>query len=201
MSFHMDPRQFEAYQAALGDVGLREIPGPKHNPAILEMFEKVGASWFKADEVAWCGAYLGALLVDVGLPILPGGRSVTARSWHLESWGVAVPIEKAPKGALIVLRRGDYVGRSGHVALLHRLVRNDNGEVVGFFLVGGNQSNSVSIQYYDRFDAQGRDLLLSARVYASSAKVVRTPQVDGAVQNTGILVAIGLAFLALIFGR
>jgi uncharacterized protein (TIGR02594 family) len=204
MNITMDSRQFAAYQDALGDVGLREIPGPEHNPLILEMFRKVGASWFKQDEVPWCGAYVGAQLIDQGLPALPGGKSVTARAWHTEGWGRSVPIESAPKGAVISMRRGAYNGSSGHVAFLHRLIKDQAGKVTGFVLVGGNQGNAVTQRQYDRFDSQGRDLLLSARVWpgspapaAPSSRPSSSPGLTPVAQNGGIIAAIVLAVMAL----
>jgi len=200
MSFHMDPRQAEAYRVALDDQGTKEIPGPRDNPWVTEAFRMVGAPWFKDDETAWCGAAAGRWMVEVGLPVLPGGKSVTARAWHNEGWGIEVPIERAPKGAVIVMRRGAYDGNSGHVALLHKLVRDAAGKVTGFYLVGGNQSNAINVQYYDRYDSQGRDLLLSARVWPSSERPAVAPEVAETVKSGGIVMAILLALAALIFG-
>jgi uncharacterized protein (TIGR02594 family) len=199
MTFHMDIRQAQAYRIAMDDQGTKEVPGPRDNPWVVEAFRMVGASWFKDDETAWCGAAAGRWMVEAGLPVLAGGKSVTARAWHNEGWGVAVPIEQAPKGAVIVLRRGSYNGTSGHVALLHRLVRDAAGKVVGFELIGGNQSNAINVQYYDRYDSQGRDLLLSARVWPSEEKPAVSPEVNDMVNKGGILVAI-IAALAALFG-
>jgi uncharacterized protein (TIGR02594 family) len=200
MTIHMDPRQAQAYRIAMDDQGTKEIPGPRNNPWVVEAFRMVGASWFKDDETAWCGAAAGRWMVEAGLPVLPGGKSVTARAWHNEPWGVAVPIEQAPTGSVIVLRRGSYDGTSGHVALLHKLVRNEAGEVTGFYLIGGNQSNQIGVQYYDRFDSKGRDMLLSARVWPSSEKPAVAPEVTETVKSGGIIVAIMLALAALFFG-
>jgi len=200
MSIHMDPRQAAAYRIAMDDQGTKEIPGPRDNPWVTEAFRMVGASWFKDDETAWCGAAAGRWMVEAGLPVLPGGKSVTARAWHNEPWGIEVPIEQAPTGAVIVMRRGSYDGNSGHVALLHKLVRDESGRVIGFYLVGGNQSNMVNVQYYDRFDDQGRDLLLSARIWPSDEKPAMEPEVVKTFEHGGIIMAILLALAALIFG-
>lgn len=203
MSFHMDPRQYAAYEDALKDVGLREIPGPKHNPLILEMFRKVGASWFDADEVPWCGAYQGAQFIDHGLPALPGGKSVTARSWHHEKWGIEVPIEEAERGTLIVLRRGSYDGNSGHVAQLHRLIKNSSGDVTGFLLVGGNQSNAVTLQQYSRYNSAGQDMLLSARIWPAELTErpgMISPEKASEFSLPAALIAILVAVAAFFFG-
>jgi uncharacterized protein (TIGR02594 family) len=200
MSFHMDPKQAQAYRIAMDDQGTKEIPGPRNNPWVVEAFRMVGASWFKNDETAWCGAAAGRWMVEAGLPVLPGGKSVTARAWHNEEWGADVPIEKAPTGAVIVLRRGAYDGNSGHVALLHKLVRDAAGAVIGFYLVGGNQSNTVNVQYYDRFDKQGRDLLLSARVWPSSERPIVSPGITESAKTGGIIAAILLAVAAFFGG-
>jgi len=196
----MDPRQAKAYRIAMDDQGTKEIPGPRDNPWVVEAFRMVGASWFDNDEPAWCGAAVGRWMVEAGLPVLPGGKSVTARAWHNEGWGVAVPIEQAPVGAVISMRRGNYDGNSGHVALLNKLVRDASGKVTGFYLVGGNQANMINVQYYDRFDSQGRDLLLSARIWPSDEKPTVSPEVNDMVNKSGVIVAILLALAALFFG-
>lgn len=117
-------------KSAFKDLGLKEIPGPKDNPKIVGMFAKVGHSWVKDDETAWCAAFVGSHLEGTGYR---STRSLMARS-YLKFGKKTLP----KRGAIMVIPRG----RSdvyGHVAFVLGV---ENGRV---YYLGGNQSNSVSI--------------------------------------------------------
>ena len=122
--------------AARKDVGLKEIVGSRHEPRIVAFFAKAGAPWVKDDETAWCAAFVGAKLAEAGVK---GTGSLLARSYT--GWGQAL---KAPApGAITVFKRaGSPV--LGHVAFFLR----DLGAQVE--VLGGNQSNSVSIARYSK---------------------------------------------------
>lgn len=49
-------------------IGTQEIRGPKHNGWIVNMWKRLGA-WFRDDETAWCGGFVGHCMDAVGLPI------------------------------------------------------------------------------------------------------------------------------------
>jgi len=199
MSVAMDPRQRAAYELAVREIGTKEIPGPRHNPSVVQYFADVGEDWVKDDETAWCGAFAGSTLVRSGLPAVEG--PLGAQNWHKKGWGVDVPIDDAQPGDLIVLRRGPPGTWKGHVAYLHRVIRQGGtGKVIGFELVGGNQSNSVNAQYYDRFDQYG-DKLLGVRRWPSERKPgVVSPEAAQKATPYGVIIAIVLAAIALIFG-
>jgi hypothetical protein len=188
---NMDPRQKQAYRAMLDLIGLKEIPGPEDHPWITEGWKIVGADWYDDDETAWCGLAAGRVIKEAGLPILEGGMSVQARAWHDKGWGVQVPLEDAPQGAIIVLRN--------HVAFLHELNRNAKGEITGYKLLGGNQSNRISIQTYG-LRTVGRSEFLSARVWPAPSGVPSIGAGKKPVTQIGIIAAI-LAAIAVLIGR
>jgi len=133
----MDQRQKKAYALASEDVGMREIAGPRHNPEIVSDFEKVGHSWVKDDETAWCSSFVGARLEDAGLP---STRALNARS-YLE-WGEPVTLDNAQPGDVVVFWRDKPSSWKGHVGFFVRRA----GEFIE--VLGGNQANAVNVARY-----------------------------------------------------
>ncbi len=108
-------------------IGLREIPGPKHNPTIVKWLVKLKA-WWKEDETPWCGTFVAHCFDAVG--IKPSKHWYRARDW--ETWGAVV---QPQVGAVAVFSRSG----GGHV-----------GFIVGesathYAILGGNQGNAVNI--------------------------------------------------------
>ena len=118
-------------------LGLDEWPGAKHNPKIVGFFEDVGHGWVKDDETAWCAAFVGSVLAQVGLP---HSGKLNARSYL--DWGEAVDMRDARAGDVVVFWRGKPNGWQGHVAFL---VRFEGDRVI---VRGGNQGNKVSDASY-----------------------------------------------------
>lgn len=118
-------------------LGLDEWPGAKHNPQILGFFEDVGHGWVKDDETAWCAAFVGSVLAQVGLP---HSGKLNARSYL--DWGRDVPVRDARAGDVVVFWRGSPTSWQGHVAFL---VRFEGNQVI---VRGGNQGNKVSDAAY-----------------------------------------------------
>ncbi len=116
------------------DVGIREVDGTPGNPDVMRYYKDVGADWVKDDDVAWCAAFAGSCLERAGLT---STRSLMARSYL--KWGQK--ISRPRMGAVAVLRRGKNKNL-GHVGFYV----GENGRSV--FLLGGNQSDSVSIGSY-----------------------------------------------------
>lgn len=130
----------QAIFAAAGEyIGIAEWPGAKHNPAVVEMFAKVGHDWVEDDETPWCAAFVGAVLAGLGLPHT---GKLNARSYM--GWGAEVRMQDARPGDVVVLWRGSQTSWQGHVAFL---VRFDGDRVV---LRGGNQGNGVTDAPYPR---------------------------------------------------
>lgn len=118
-------------------VGLKEIVGSKHEPRIVKFFADAGHAWVKDDETAWCAAFANAMLKRAGIE---GTGSLAARSFL--QWGEK--LDKPRVGCLVVLSRGNPKGWQGHVGFY---VGEDRTHI---HVLGGNQSNAVSIARYSK---------------------------------------------------
>lgn len=116
------------YAAAKSKFGEKEIPGNKDNPFILECFKTTS---YKADhdETAWCAAFIGWVLKQVGLKGSGSAAAVSYLKWGVE---LKVPV----KGCIMVLQ---HPSGGHHVTIFDR---EENGRVYG---LGGNQSNQVNV--------------------------------------------------------
>ena len=122
-----------AFAELLADV--REIPGDKSNPRILEYLATttLGGDGV-GDDTAWCSAFVNFCL---RMARVAGTNSAAARSWL--AWGQA----SDPRvGSVCVLWRGSLDGWQGHVGF----VLGWNGGAV--HLLGGNQGDRVSVQSF-----------------------------------------------------
>lgn len=115
-------------------IGMREIPGAKHESRILKFWEAIKAP-YRDDETSWCGAFVGGVLSESGLPIVSGGAA--ARGWLK----LAKKLDKPAVGAVVVFWRGDPKGWSGHVGFV--VGRDKAGNIM---VLGGNQSDAVNIK-------------------------------------------------------
>jgi uncharacterized protein (TIGR02594 family) len=113
-------------------IGTKEIPGPKNNPVIMGWAARLGGwvkSFYKNDEIPWCGLFMAAVMQEAGLPAPKGALSAAA--WA--SWGVALP--SPALGAALVFKRPG----GGHVGLY---VGED---ATHYHVLGGNQGDAVSV--------------------------------------------------------
>ena len=117
---------------ALGELGVREVPGDKDNPRIIQ-YHAATTLRATSDEVPWCSSFVNWAMMAVGY--VPT-RSAAARSWA--TWGQAVPLQR---GAIVVLSRGKS-SASGHVGFLLHSDAN------GLWILGGNQGNAVSVMSF-----------------------------------------------------
>jgi len=117
--------------------GMREIPGAKHNPDVVRLFGLAGHPEIHDDETAWCAAYVGGVLHLAGME---GTGSLSARSY--EQWGQ--PLDHPMYGCVGVKKRTGGAAWQGHVGFV---VGASDSEI---FLLGGNQSNMVSVAGFDR---------------------------------------------------
>lgn len=125
---------------AEAELGQAEIAGPKHNKRILEYFKASGYNPPKGDEEAWCGAFMAWVCKQAGVE--PPPNAFRARMWA--EWGVDLG-DKPVRGCVVVFKRGNNPAL-GHVAIF--LSRTATHVTV----LGGNQSNSVSIATYKASD-------------------------------------------------
>ena len=126
------------YQLAKTFEGTKEIRGPKHNKVVLAFYADVGHSWVDNDEVAWCAAFVGAMLERSGMR---STRSLAARSYL--QWGNKVAVDDAKPGDIVVFKRGNS-SWEGHVAFFVRQTK------ASIYVLGGNQSNAVNVKAYPK---------------------------------------------------
>lgn len=111
-------------------IGLKEIPGPRHNTKILSWLSKLGA-WWRDDETPWCGVYVAHCMREVGLPV----PKFWMRALAWGDYGANLRASHVAPGAILVFSRKG----GGHVGFY---VGEDK---TYFYVLGGNQSNSVNI--------------------------------------------------------
>lgn len=122
---------------AKGELGVKEIPGARSHPRILEYFGATRLGGAPEDETPWCSAFANWVLREAGIN---GTHRANARSWL--HWGTPVPLDEPRLGAIAVLWRDSPESPKGHVGFLASTLP---GRVV---LLGGNQGNRVSYREY-----------------------------------------------------
>jgi uncharacterized protein (TIGR02594 family) len=134
----MSARDPEWIRRAYNDIGLTEVAGPRAATRVLEMFRLSGHAQIQDDETAWCSAAANCWMIEAGIP---GTGSLAARSWL--NWGRPLDhTASLPRGAVLIFRRGS--GWQGHVCFLLA----DYGDRLR--VIGGNQSNAVTVATYSR---------------------------------------------------
>jgi len=121
-----------AMALAASNIGLTE----QGQARALQEYMANGGVNLDPQTTAWCAAYVNATLAQAGIA---GTGSNMARSFL--QWGQAVTVPQ--KGDLVVLSRGDPNGPQGHVGFFDGF--NEDGSVR---ILGGNQSDSVSVSSY-----------------------------------------------------
>jgi uncharacterized protein (TIGR02594 family) len=129
-----------AFDIAMKELGTAEIFGDSHrnggdNSRIVE-YHAATSLRATSDEVPWCASFVNWCLKKA---TIDGTNSARARSFL--TWGVAVSLEEAQRGDIVVLSRGTN-GQFGHVGFF----AGQEGKSV--LVLGGNQSNKVSISPY-----------------------------------------------------
>ncbi|MBA3352220.1 MAG: TIGR02594 family protein [Blastocatellia bacterium] len=114
-------------------IGLKEGPGNKNNPILLDWANNLDIS-YPSDDIAWCGLFV-AHCMKVGAPLDPQDfNRLGARAWG--AYGRSSP---AIFGAVVTFWRVSRNGWQGHVGIL---VGEDE---TAWQIIGGNQSDSVSL--------------------------------------------------------
>lgn len=119
-------------------VGLKEDTSKsKHNPTILYMLSKMGKysgeskAWWAEDETAWCGLFVGYCLGESGRHVIK--EWYRARAWESVEM---TKLSQPAYGCIVTFTRQG----GGHVGFV---VGKD--KLGNLMVLGGNQSNSVSI--------------------------------------------------------
>ena len=118
------------------NLGTKEWPGKKHNPKVVAFFKAAGFAGIKDDETPWCAAFVNAVVGKCGFART---GKLTARSFL--KWGEA--IDGPRRGAIAVFRRGRSSWQ-GHVGFVL------DADATHITLLGGNQSNAVTVARYPR---------------------------------------------------
>lgn len=119
------------------EIGQREGAGAADNPDVVAYYADAGHAEVKHDDVAWCAAFVGAMLHRAGLE--PSG-SLMARSYL--KWGSDIGAPRA--GCIAVLWRNSPDAAEGHVGFVVAW----SATIVT--LLGGNQSDGVNETSFPR---------------------------------------------------
>lgn len=158
------------FETAKADEGTFEWQGAENNPKVVQYFSDAGHPEITTDSTPWCAAFVGAVLAKCGLQ---GTGSLAARSYL--KWGVAVDLDDAQPGDIVVFWRGSPDGWQGHVGFY----AGRNGDKIR--VLGGNQRDQVNISGY------GVDRLLGVRRVKSPR--VKPTQTKTAKASTAQIVA------------
>lgn len=129
--------------AALQYLGVKEIPGQKSNPVIMEMARGLGvSSIYTNDDMSWCAVFINHLIKITGKPIVDykNDKYNLLRARYLLNWGHPVDKDDIRLGDVVIIERPG----GGHVFILLAIAKNGN--LIG---IGGNQGNQVSIAEFD----------------------------------------------------
>ncbi len=151
-------------------LGVQERPGRDSNQTILDWAEDLRITAYDDDDIPWCGLFVahcvGSQMTEEPLPTNPLG----ARQWA-DFGGEISP----QMGAVMVFWRGSPDGWKGHVGFYW--AEDDE----AYHILGGNQSNSVSITRL------AKNRLLSARwpdTAMAGGGVVRIASKNGELLST-----------------
>jgi len=113
-------------------IGLKEIPGTKHNTTILSWLKTLKA-WWSDDETAWCGTFTAHCFNQCKIPV----PKYWMRALAWAEWGVK--LDRPVMGCVVTFSRKG----GGHVGFVV-------GETPDGFLavLGGNQGNAVSVSKF-----------------------------------------------------
>jgi uncharacterized protein (TIGR02594 family) len=114
-------------------IGVKEIVGSKHNPTILGWAKTLDLeNIYKADEIPWCGLFMGYVIHQAGLDIpFSYQDGLWALNWN--KFGTRQTV--AMLGDVLTFKRKG----GGHVGIY---VGEDD---VCYHVLGGNQNNSVCV--------------------------------------------------------
>lgn len=148
------PTSMPWLESAFQLIGSREQPGLGSNEAIIGWAQNLGISDYHDDDIPWCGLFvahcIGSQLSEESLPVYP----LRARSWL--NFGCSLSPQL---GAVMVFWRQNPDCGKGHVGFYWAEDQDY------YHILGGNQSNSVSITRV------AKNRLLSARWPTSALDV------------------------------
>lgn len=126
----------ELVQEAIQYVGVREIPGRKHNDVIVEWTNRI-LDWAFDDEIPWCSTFLAAMAEDAGLE---SSGKANARSWLEVGTAVDTPVISD----IVIFWRDSPNSWKGHAGIFMGYTKDKKHIAV----LGGNQSDEVNVSLY-----------------------------------------------------
>jgi uncharacterized protein (TIGR02594 family) len=123
---------------AASQLGVKEIPGEKSNPQIVEYhkYSTVKNLFGFADSVPWCASFIAWCLEKSGME---STNKQLARSY--EKWGVSVKNSPVP-GDIVTFWRNSLKSGYGHVGFFLKSTPK------GVYILGGNQNDSVNVSLF-----------------------------------------------------
>ncbi|MCB0664496.1 MAG: TIGR02594 family protein [Saprospiraceae bacterium] len=125
-------------KVAAAELGIREFPGPDHNPKIIRYAHDVGLRWVDDDETPWCSIFMNWVAWKAGFK--KSGKA-NARSWLDIGFEVLEP----EPGDIAIFWRETPESALGHVGIFLGYALGNN----RIYVLGGNQQNAVSVSAYD----------------------------------------------------
>jgi uncharacterized protein (TIGR02594 family) len=139
-------------------LGLKEGEGAANNPEVLKLYALAGHPEVKSDSVAWCAAFVSAVLQKVKLK-----NPQTLWALDYATWGQ--PLDRPYYGCIAVKKRQPSGGHVGFCVGANK---------AQIFLLAGNQGDAVTIAAYPRKDAKGNDNFVAFR-WPSEIKIPTQP--------------------------
>jgi len=119
------------FGVAKAQIGVKETPGARSNPKIIEWAGKVGRKLgvaYTDDATPWCGLFVAYCMTAAGQT--PPDIAVRAKAWA--TWGQ--PVEPT-LGAVLVFERpgGGHVGfYAGETSTAYRVLGGNQGDAVNY---------------------------------------------------------------------
>jgi uncharacterized protein (TIGR02594 family) len=123
---------------AASQIGVKEVPGEKSNPKIMEYhkYSTIKNAFGFSDSVPWCASFVAWCLEKVGMQ---STNKQLARSY--EKWGMSVKAAPLP-GDIVTFWRTSPKSGYGHVGFFLKKTPK------GIYILGGNQNDSVNITLF-----------------------------------------------------
>lgn len=127
---------------ALQFYGVKEVTGSKANPVIMGWIRQWLPGRRDDSDTAWCAIFVGSCARALGYET--PDKPYAAIAWEKAGTNVG-HLEAARQGDVIVVTRGARSDWRRHVGFLVR----DERAAGRVWLLGGNQSNAVTVEAFD----------------------------------------------------
>ena len=144
------------------EIGITEIPGPRHNQRIVDYAKEAGFTYVNDDETPWCSFFMNWVAQKAKLEASGLGN---ARSWL----NVGVPVVNPEPGDIVVFWRESPNSYKGHVGIFMGYSQDHT----RIYTLGGNQSNQVGETAYASSQLLGFRRLRPLKKKTLSAKVLK----------------------------